>query len=103
MPAPSGAIERLRKELALLIVATFLGMVALPIAIYWVGGQTFGEYAGGGFWDFFSRLSARLRGGDAVAWFLVLSPYLAVGILRLTLWGLRLPADGRRRSEDRSE
>lgn len=68
----------------------FLGLVLLPVAIYLVGQAIFGEYGGAGFGDFYSGLSSRIRGGDAAAWFLVLSPYLGWQTLRLIALGWRL-------------
>ena len=68
----------------------FAGLVLLPIAIYVVGGEVFGDYGGAGFSDFFGVLSGKVRSGDTVAWFLVLSPYLVWQILRLTAFCWRL-------------
>jgi len=73
----------LRKEAALLVGFVFIGLVVLPIAIYAVGLSIFGDYGGRGYGEFFSDLSARIRTGDAAAWFLVLSPYLGWQTLRL--------------------
>jgi hypothetical protein len=39
--------------------------------------------------DFFGNLSGKIRSGDAVAWFLVLSPWLAWQVLRLAALGWR--------------
>ena len=82
--------DRLVKEAALFFGLLFLGMVLLPAAIFYVGQSVFGEYAGGGYGGFFGDLSRKLRAFDWVAWFLVLSPYLAWQCLRLTalLWRL---------------
>jgi len=59
----------------------------MPIAIYLVGQQFFGDYGGNGFGEFFGTLSGKVRSGDSVAWFLVLSPYLTWQILRLAVRG----------------
>ena len=64
----------------------------MPIAIFLVGDAIFGDYGGNGYGDFFRTLSAKIRGGDKVAWFLVLSPYLAILILRVMAWGWRRSA-----------
>lgn len=77
------------REVALLLVLVLAGLVLVPIAIYWIGPQLLGEFGGHGFADFFGSLAARIRSGEAAAWFLVLSPYLAVQMLRLTLLGWR--------------
>ena len=52
-------------------------------------GSVFGEYGGNGYGEFFSSLSGKIRSGDRVSWFLVLSPYLAILTIRLTAWGWR--------------
>lgn len=86
----------LTREIALIAVLLFAGIVFLPVAIWLVGGTIFGDYAGGSFADFFGTVVAKLVGGDADAWFLVLSPYLAVGALRLTAWSWRTAASGQK-------
>jgi len=93
MPAAESPLRRsLTREAALLTVLLFVGFVLMPIAIWFVGQALFGEYGGHGFGDFFGTLSAKIRGGDRVAWFLVLSPYLAILCLRLMAWGWRRTA-----------
>lgn len=67
----------------------FLGCVLLPLAIWYVGNIVFGPYGGSGYGDFFSSLSSRLRAGDLVAWFLVFSPWLALQVVRLAVFGWR--------------
>jgi hypothetical protein len=42
--------------------------------------------------DFFSQLSAKLLEFDKAAWFLVLSPYLALQVARLAIMGWRKSA-----------
>ena len=79
--------QRATKEAALLAVLLFFGMVVMPLATFLVGEQFFGEYGGHGYGDFFGTLSSKIRSGDIVAWFLVLSPYLAWQTLRLTAFG----------------
>jgi len=82
-------IQFVLKESALLLGLVFLGFVIMPIAIYWVGQNVLGEFGGYGYSDFFGSLSAKIRSGDHVAWFFVLSPYLAWQVLRLTFFALR--------------
>jgi hypothetical protein len=82
--------KAITREAALLLGFLFLGLVLLPIAIYLVGQAIFGEYGGSGFGHFYSGLSNRIRGGDAAAWFLVLSPYLGLQTLRLIALGWRV-------------
>ncbi len=79
----------LKRESALFIALFFLGFVLMPIAIYVVGRDLFGEYGGAGYSEFFNMLSGKIRSGDRVAWFLVLSPYLAWQTLRLTRFAWR--------------
>lgn len=73
------------RETALFLGLLFLGFVIVPIPIYIVGQELLGEFGGDGYGDFFGTLSARIRSGDLVAWFFVLSPYLAWQVMRLSL------------------
>lgn len=82
--------KRAIKEIALFVGLLFLGFVLMPIAIYIVGQQFFGEYAGHGYGHFFGILSGKIRSWDIVAWFLILAPYLAWQIARLTAYGWRI-------------
>ena len=86
---PSPIVKSLKKEGALFAVLLFVGFVLLPIAIWFVGKTVFGAYGGTGYSDFFGNLSGKIRGGDLVAWFLVLSPYLVWQCLRLMAFGWR--------------
>ncbi len=79
--------QRARREAGLFVGLLFVGIVIMPIAIYFVGAAIFGDYGGEGFGDFFGTLGVKIRSGDRVAWFLVLSPYLALFVLRLMVWG----------------
>lgn len=81
--------QRVLLEAALFFGFLFVGLVLIPIAIYLFGQQLLGAYGGHGYGDFFGTLSAKIRSGDGVAWFLVLSPYLAWQTLRLTVYGWR--------------
>ena len=93
MPVAAKTVKQiLTRELALLTVLLFVGLVLLPIAIWFVGGALFGDYGGHGYDDFFGTLSAKIRSGDRVAWFLVLSPYLGIQSLRLMRRGWRFAA-----------
>ena len=75
--------QRLKFETGLFIGLLFCGFVLMPIAIWFIGQNVFGAYGGEGYDDFFGRLSARIRGGDMASWFLVLSPWIVILILRL--------------------
>lgn len=86
---PSPIVKTLKKEGALFAVLLFVGFVLLPMAIWFVGKAVFGAYGGTGYSDFFGNLSGKIRGGDLVAWFLVLSPYLVWQCLRLMALGWR--------------
>lgn len=79
----------LTREIALFLVLLFVGFVIAPIGIFFVGQQVFGEFGGHGYADFFGTLSAKVRHGEPVAWFVVLSPYLLWQTLRLTRYGWR--------------
>jgi hypothetical protein len=77
------------KELALLAGFLFVGLTVLPYTIYGVGQSIFGAYAGIGYGDFFGTLSGKVRAGDIVALFLVLSPYFGWQCLRLAAFAWR--------------
>lgn len=78
--------QKVMNELALALMLVFAGMVLLPLAIYFTGQSVFGAYGGAGFSDFYGNLSGELRAGRPVVWFLVLSPYLILMLLRFTVW-----------------
>lgn len=84
--------QKLTREAALLIGLLFVGMLLLPVAVYLIGQRILGEFGGAGFSGFFGTLAAKLRSGDQVAWFLVLTPNLAVVVLRMMAWGWRATA-----------
>jgi hypothetical protein len=81
--------EILKKEAALLLGLLFFGLAILPVAIWFVGNAVFGTYGGSGFTEFFGALSSKIRSGDIVAWFLVLSPWLVWQCIRLMALGWR--------------
>jgi hypothetical protein len=85
----SPLVHSVKKEIALFLGLLFFGLVVMPVGIWFVGSAVFGEYGGAGYADFFGNLSAKIRSGDTVAWFLVLSPWLAWQILRLAAVGWR--------------
>lgn len=87
--SPASPKESALRETALFLGLLLAGLVIVPIAIYWIGSQLLGEFGGYGFADFYGSLAARVRSLDAATWFLVLSPYLAIQVLRLTLFGWR--------------
>lgn len=81
---------RLGFELVLALTLLAFGLVGLPVAVYWVGQFVIGGYesdagmAGliGAVWD-------GLGSGSLPAWFLVVSPYLVIQLLRLAVAVLR--------------
>jgi len=82
--------HKVLKEVALFVGLLFLGFVIVPIVIYWIGPRVLGEFGGAGYADFFGNLSEKIRTGDLVAWFFVLSPWLVWQILRLTAFAWRV-------------
>jgi hypothetical protein len=80
---PSALRQHATKEVALFVGLLFLGLVVMPLVIYSVGQSVFGNYGGVGYNDFYGTLSGKVRNGDLVAWFLILSPYLGWQIIRL--------------------
>ncbi len=61
----------------------------MPLVIYSVGESVFGNYGGIGYNDFYNTLSGKVRVGDMVAWFLILSPYIGWQIVRLMILAWR--------------
>ena len=93
-PTQSTLRRIVTKEAALLSGFLLFGLVALPIIIYKVGIVVFDVYGGAGFGDFYRTLSGKIRQGDAVAWFLVLSPYIGWQCLRLLAAAWRMTGRG---------
>lgn len=87
-----------RRELLLLLLLVFAGLLFMPVAIYLVGGEIFGAYAGHGLGDFYRNIYGDLGDGQIVVLFLVLSPYLVWQLLRLTfhLFRRMAPPDKKR-------
>ena len=74
---------RLKKEaiIAAIILAVTLVLI-VPLAVI-VGGTTLGEYAGSpGMTGYLGDVFGALAAGDAAIWFFVLSPLLALSLLR---------------------
>ena len=68
----------------LLLLLVFAGLLLVPIAIFVVGSNIFGHYAGNGFGGFYSNIHGDLRDGKTVVVFLMFSPYIIWQLLRLT-------------------
>lgn len=79
----------IKREIAIFTMLLFFGLAVMPIGIYVIGQTVFGAFEGAGFGDFFGSISARIRSGDGIAWFLVLSPYLIWQALRGIAFGWR--------------
>jgi hypothetical protein len=77
------------RESALFVGLLFVGFVLMPVVIYLVGQDVFGAYGGNGYGDFFGTLSEKVRHGDSVAWFLILSPYLGWQCVRMSAFAWR--------------
>ena len=86
--------QTLIREAVVLVWLLLVGIMLLPVMIWFVGDAVFGDYGGDGFGMFFGELIAKLVHGDIVMWFLVLSPYLAIMVLRLMAWGWRSTRGG---------
>jgi len=75
----------LKKEILLALWLVGFGFFALPPAIYWVGQQVVGEYAGGsGVWGLTLDLWSGVVNANPMALLLVLSPYLIIQTLRIS-------------------
>ena len=74
-----------RREAILFLALLFTGLFLLPAAIYTVGQVVFGAYGGMGIADFYQGIFSRVGNGDGVAWFLILSLYIGLQSLRLTI------------------
>ncbi len=89
MPQSSIA-QRLGREAVLFVRSAFVGLILLPLAIYWVGRYSFGPYPqDGGLIVFFGHIYSDLQGGKPLAWLLVLAPWLLLQTTRLTAHAVR--------------
>lgn len=70
-------------ELFLFSTLLFCGFVLLPVLIFLVGDQVFGDFDGG-YGQFFGQISRDIVSGRGVTWFLVLSPWLVIQVIRVT-------------------
>ncbi len=81
------------REAVVFLSLLLFGVLLLPMAVYFVGQTVFGAYGGSGYGEFFGSLATKLISLEWVAWFLVLSPYLAIQTVRLTWRGWRSSAN----------
>ena len=84
---PSTLSTLIKKEAALFAGLFFVGLVILPVCVWFVGHAVFGAYDGAGYSEFFGTLSGKIRSGNPVAWFLALSPWLVWQGIRLIAYG----------------
>ncbi len=85
----------MRRELVTFVLLAFVGVLVVPLAIYLVGAEIFGEYAGAGFGDFYRDIHSDLREKQPVVIFLLISPYLVWQILRISIYAFRRTAPSR--------
>jgi hypothetical protein len=81
-----------QRELALAAGLLAFGLIALPFAIYFVGQNLLGEYAGAGALGLAETVWRDLLALQPLTWLLVLTPYVVVQIARLVgrVWRRRL-------------
>ena len=80
----------MRRESVLFLWLILGGLFVLPALIYVTGHALFGEYGGSGFTAFYANFHSGLRDGETAVWFLALSPYLVLQLLRLTFRAFRM-------------
>ena len=72
----------IKREIAIAAALFAVGLLMLPPAIYWIGRQVAGDYAGGPL-AFADQIWADFVQLEPAAWLLVLSPYLLLQLVRL--------------------
>jgi hypothetical protein len=76
--------RRGRTELIYAAIGIGSGLIALPFLIYLVGILLIGPYAGGrGLGAFLAQYYGNLLSGELRTWFIALSPYIAIWVIRL--------------------
>ena len=86
--------SQIKYELALAVVMLVIGLVPVPIAVYFVGQAVVGPYEGdGGLIGLIGQIGADLLRLRLAAWTLVLSPYLIVQLLRAVAHWRRIKRD----------
>ena len=79
------------KELVLAVLLIGVGLLLLPLAVYWVGQQIVGDYESeAGLWGLLTGIWSDFFSLQLGAWLLVLSPYLTIQLVRLALMARRL-------------
>jgi hypothetical protein len=82
---PAKPMSPLAREGVLFLSLLLVGLILLPLSVYLVGGNIFGDYAGGGIGSFYGTLYRSLFGGNIPVLFLILTPYLLWQTARATL------------------
>lgn len=76
-------LKILRRELAIAAIIIVLTLVILIPAVYWVGGKTLGPYGENGtFSTYITDVAMAIARGEPGIWFFVLSPLLAISVVR---------------------
>lgn len=73
------------KEILLALAALAVGLIVLPALIFLVGQRLVGEYDAG-LIGLYEAIGAALVEGRWYAWMMVVSPYLTLQLMRLSLW-----------------
>jgi len=78
-----------RRELLWALIGLVVGLLLLPPAIWLIGSRVFGPYAGGNARDLVDHFYRGLGQGQQAPWIVVLGPYLAIVVLRLTVGAIQ--------------
>ncbi len=78
-----GPRTRARRELAIFLVAFFVGLVVMPLLIWFVGSLVLGPYENGGAIALLSDFMGGLLQGSPAFWAVALGPYAGVLFVRL--------------------
>jgi hypothetical protein len=85
-PAEGPLLSRtLLRELLLAALCLILGVVVMPCLIFAVGRASLGPYEHGGVFALWHDFLLGLSHGSEAFWFVALSPYLLLWVLRLLL------------------
>lgn len=77
------------REALLLLLALLVGLIVLPIAVYYTGHEVLGPYADGGLLRFWGDFFVGLGHGGLPWWFLALGPYVLVMFCRVARFAWR--------------
>ena len=79
----------IRRAAPLLLLALLVGLIVLPIAVYYTGHEVLGPYADGGLLRFWGDFFVGLGHGGLPWWFLALGPYVLVMFCRVARFAWR--------------